>query len=48
MKLKDLETKLISDLFTFEEIKKEGNKMMEITYRNSVYYGQIRELEDGR
>ncbi len=48
MRLKELETKLISGLFTFEEVKKEGCKMMEITYRNSIYYGQIKELEDGR
>ena len=48
MKLKDLETKLISGLFAFEDLKKEPAKMMEITYRNSIYYGQIEELEDGR
>lgn len=48
MKLDELENKLISGLFTFQELRKGGNKMMEITYRNSVYYGQIHELEDGR
>lgn len=48
MKLKDLETKLMSGLFSFETLKKEGYKMMEITYRNSIYYGQVKEFEDGR
>lgn len=48
MKLQDLEMKLISGLFTFEELRKGGNKIMEITYRGSVYYGEVKELEDGR
>ena len=48
MKLQDLEMKLMSGLFTFEELKKNGNKMMEITYRTSIYYGEIKELEDSR
>jgi len=48
MRLQELETKLMSGLFTFEEIKKEENKMMEVTYRSSVYYGQIKELEGNR
>ena len=48
MKLKDLEMKLISGLFTFEDLKKNGTKMMEITYRTAVFFGEIKEHEDSR
>lgn len=48
MKLQDLEMKLISGLFTFEELKKNGTKMMEITYRTSIFYGEIKVLDDSR
>lgn len=48
MRLKDLETKLMSGLFSFEDLKKDGFKMMEITYRTSIFYGQVKEFEDGR
>jgi hypothetical protein len=48
MKLEELETKLISGLFNFSELRKYGGKLMEITYRQSMYYGEVKELEEGR
>ena len=48
MKLQDLEKKLRSGLFTFDTLRKNGNKLMEITYRTSVYYGEVKEVDDGK
>jgi hypothetical protein len=48
MKLEELETKLRSGLFTFEELRKNKTKLMEITYRTSKYYGEVKELESSK
>lgn len=36
-----------SKLFTWEDLKKDNIKVMEINYQNADYYGQVKEGNDG-
>ena len=36
-----------SGLFTWQDLKKDNIKVMELNFQNSDYYGQVQEMEDG-